>query len=49
MIDFWEQNFKEKQTLWGFEPADYAILVKDFFIKEGLKDLLIPGIGYYTL
>ena len=46
MIDFWENNFKEKQTMWGFEPADSAILVKDFFIKERLKDVLIPGIGY---
>jgi SAM-dependent methyltransferase len=46
MIDFWEYNFKEKQTLWGFEPADSAIVVKDFFVEENLKDILIPGIGY---
>ena len=46
MIDFWEHNFKEKQTMWGFEPANSAIMVKDFFLKEKLKDILIPGIGY---
>jgi len=46
MTDFWENNFKEKQTMWGFEPAESAIMVKDFFIKEGIKDILIPGIGY---
>jgi len=46
MIDFWEHNFKEKQSMWGFEPAESAIIVKDFFIKKKLKDILIPGIGY---
>jgi len=46
MTDFWEHNFKEKQTMWGFEPAESAIIVKDFFIKEKLKEILIPGIGY---
>ena len=46
MIDFWEHNFKEKQTMWGFEPAESAIMVKDFFIKEKVNEILIPGIGY---
>jgi hypothetical protein len=32
MIEFWEHNFKEKQTMWGFEPAESAIMVKDFFV-----------------
>jgi hypothetical protein len=46
MLDFWEHIFKEKQTMWGFEPAESAIKVKDFFVEENLKDILIPGIGY---
>jgi SAM-dependent methyltransferase len=46
MIDFWEHKFKEKQTLWGFEPAESAIMVKDFLIEKKLKNILIPGIGY---
>jgi 2-polyprenyl-3-methyl-5-hydroxy-6-metoxy-1,4-benzoquinol methylase len=46
MTDFWEHNFKEKQTMWGFEPAESAIIVKDFFVKEKAKEILIPGIGY---
>jgi len=46
MIDFWEHNFKEKQTMWGFEPAESAIAVKDFFVKEKVNEILIPGIGY---
>ena len=46
MIDFWELNFREKQTMWGFEPAESAITVKNFFVKEKTNELLIPGIGY---
>ncbi|MET3880800.1 SAM-dependent methyltransferase [Chitinophaga sp. OAE865] len=43
---FWESSFIDKQTMWGFEPADSTLLAKDFFIREGIKDVLIPGIGY---
>jgi len=32
--------------MWGFEPAESAIAAKDFFLKEKVKDILIPGIGY---
>ena len=46
MTGFWEHNFKEKQTMWGFEPAESAITVKDFFMEEKINDVLIPGIGY---
>ena len=46
MTEFWEVNFAEKQTMWGFEPAESAIVAKDFFLKEKVKDVLIPGIGY---
>lgn len=46
MAEFWETNFKEKQEMWGFEPAQSAILVKDFFMEKNLKKILIPGIGY---
>ncbi|MDR3142764.1 MAG: class I SAM-dependent methyltransferase [Tannerellaceae bacterium] len=44
--EFWKESFKEKQTMWGFEPADSAIRAKDLFLREGIKDVLIPGIGY---
>lgn len=46
MTEFWESSFIEKQTMWGFEPADAAIITKDFFLEKHIKDLLIPGIGY---
>lgn len=32
--------------MWGFEPATSAVIAKDFFIKNGIKRILIPGIGY---
>lgn len=45
-MEFWESSFIEKQTMWGFEPTDSAILTKDFFLEENVKNILIPGIGY---
>jgi len=46
MAEFWESNFIEKQEMWGFEPADSAVLTKDFFVERAVKNVLIPGIGY---
>lgn len=46
MAEFWESSFIENETMWGFEPSDSAILTKDFFIENKVKDILIPGIGY---
>ncbi|NHA04181.1 class I SAM-dependent methyltransferase [Mucilaginibacter sp. HC2] len=44
--EFWEAAFGEKQEMWGFEPAKSAVLTKDFFVQESIKNILIPGIGY---
>jgi SAM-dependent methyltransferase len=44
--EFWESSFKEKQIMWGFEPADSAIAAIDLFRKNGLNKILIPGFGY---
>ncbi|MZQ81442.1 methyltransferase domain-containing protein [Paenibacillus sp. 5J-6] len=46
MTEFWESSFIENQRMWGFQPADSAILTKDFFLEKKVKDILIPGIGY---
>jgi len=46
MTEFWESSFIDKQTMWGFEPTDSAIMTKDFFLEKNVKDILIPGIGY---
>ncbi|ASZ11202.1 class I SAM-dependent methyltransferase [Chitinophaga pendula] len=44
--EFWETAFTEKQEMWGFEPSKSAIFTNEFFVKEDVKNLLIPGIGY---
>lgn len=46
MAEFWEEAFKDKQEMWGWEPAKSAVLTKDFFVVHKVKNILIPGIGY---
>ncbi|MGN6399681.1 MAG: class I SAM-dependent methyltransferase [Flavisolibacter sp.] len=46
MGEFWEAAFLDKQEMWGFEPANAAVLAKDFFVEHQVKNILIPGIGY---
>ncbi|MFN0254130.1 class I SAM-dependent methyltransferase [Pedobacter ureilyticus] len=46
MAEFWEEAFKNKQEMWGFVPAQSAVLTKDFFVQHNIKNILIPGIGY---
>ena len=36
-MEFGESSFIEKQTMWGFEPTESAILTKDFFLKRTLR------------
>lgn len=44
--EFWETAFLEKQEMWGLEPALSALLAKDFFLENGVQNVLIPGFGY---
>ncbi|MBK7030031.1 MAG: class I SAM-dependent methyltransferase [Bacteroidales bacterium] len=46
MTEFWESSFKEKQEMWGWEPADSALDTLELFKKYGLNKILIPGFGY---
>jgi len=46
MTEFWEEAFKDKQEMWGLEPAKSTLLTKDIFLKHKVKNILIPGIGY---
>lgn len=46
MTEFWETAFQDKQEMWGFEPAQSAVIAKDFFVENNVKSVLIPGIGY---
>jgi SAM-dependent methyltransferase len=46
MIEMWEPAFAEKQLIWGTEPTASAVIASDYFAREGVKDVLIPGAGY---
>lgn len=46
MTEFWEEAFKNKQEMWGLEPSKSTVLAKDLFVANGVKTVLIPGIGY---
>ncbi|QMU31613.1 class I SAM-dependent methyltransferase [Adhaeribacter radiodurans] len=46
MTEFWELSFRDKKTMWGFEPADSAIVTLNLFKENGLNKILIPGFGY---
>ena len=46
MTEFWEETFKDKGEMWGFEPAPSTLLTNDFFTTHKVKNMLIPGIGY---
>ena len=46
MTEFWETSFKEKQEMWGWEPADSVRKALELFKKKNIKDILIPGFGY---
>lgn len=46
MTEFWEESFKDKKEMWGFEPADSVISTTELFKNKGLNKILIPGFGY---
>jgi len=46
MTEFWETSFRDKQEMWGWEPADSSIRTLELFKKIGLNKILIPGFGY---
>lgn len=46
MTEFWEEAFKDKQEMWGLEPAKSAVRANDLFVEQKVKNVLIPGTGY---
>lgn len=46
MTEFWEASFRDKQEMWGWEPADSAISTLELFKEYGIRKVLIPGFGY---
>ena len=46
MTEFWEENFKTKQKMWGESPAPAAAIICEYFKERQVESVLIPGIGY---
>ncbi|VXC07786.1 class I SAM-dependent methyltransferase [Maribacter litoralis] len=46
MTEFWENAFNNRQEMWGMTPTKSAQLATEIFKKNGIKNILIPGIGY---
>lgn len=46
MTEFWEEAFKDKQEMWGLSPSNSAKATAEMFESKGLKEILIPGVGY---
>jgi len=44
--EIWEAVFADKQTMWGLEPTLSATFAKDDFVRMGVREVLIPGVGY---
>lgn len=44
--EFWESSFIKHQEMWGFEPSKSAVLTRDYFVEQSVKNILIPGVGY---
>ena len=44
--NIWEKTFAEKGLMWGLEPSRAAVFAKDHFVRAGVREVLIPGVGY---
>jgi hypothetical protein len=45
MMEFWESIFRDKQTIWGFEPADAAVEIAELFQQLGLRKSSSPALA----
>ena len=45
MTKFWETSFRDKQEMWGWEPADSVRKTLELFKNKNIKDILIAGFG----
>lgn len=46
MTEIWESMFATKRVMWGEEPTRSALLARDYFLAQGAREVLIPGVGY---
>jgi len=44
--EFWETVFVERSEMWGLQPTPSTVLTKQLFLENGIRNVLIPGIGY---
>jgi hypothetical protein len=45
MSERWEETFAANQLLWGREPARAALVARDLFVRQGAREILVPGMG----
>lgn len=46
VTEFWEAAFVKMQLAWGAEPTASALRAADYFARRGVREVLIPGLGY---
>lgn len=46
MSEFWDEMYQKIGTVWQFEPADSTIFTRNLFAENGIRKILIPGVGY---
>lgn len=46
MRDYWNNRFRKENEIWGRANSKTAELCLQYFHKFGIKNILIPGIGY---
>jgi SAM-dependent methyltransferase len=44
--NIWESIFADNQMMWGTEPTVSAVFAKDYFLRKGIHNVLVPGVGY---
>lgn len=46
MQNYWNRRFAKEGRIWGSSPSGTALQAMEFFRKEGVRKILIPGSGY---
>jgi SAM-dependent methyltransferase len=46
MTEIWESMFASKRVMWGEGPTRSALIASAYFVAQGARELLIPGVGY---
>lgn len=44
--EIWEATFADNKTMWGLEATLSAVAARNVFVRAGIKDVLVPGVGY---